>query len=153
MKKNILILCCGHPYVGDTGFGCHVEQVLKQMKLPENVDLMEVGFSACMIPSVIEGMDKMIVVDTFYTQDPPGAIVCLKPEEVPLTVKGKTDTAKLHLIETLEQIKLIGKCPETLFIGVVPVSTEMGDEKLSPEIQSKMPVVIEMIMKEISSLQ
>jgi len=153
MKKNILIICCGHPYAGDGGFGCHVEKVLKQMKLPANVDVMEVGFSACMIPHVIEGKDKMIVVDIFYTQDTPGTVVRLTQEEVPLTVKGKTDTAKLHLLETLEQIKLTGKCPETLFVGIVPVRMEMGDEQLTPEIQSKVPVVIEMIMKEITSLR
>lgn len=151
MKKNILILCCGYPYAGDAGFGYHVSKALEQMKLPENVDLMEVGFSACMIPHVIEGKDKLIVVDIFYTQDIPGTVVSLTQAEVPLIVNGKTDTSKLHLMETLEQIKLTGKCPETLFVGIVPVRTEMEDEKLTPEIQGKVPVVIEMIMKEINS--
>ena len=151
MKKNILILCCGYIYASDTGFGYHVWKVLEKMKLPENVDFMEVGFSACMVPHVIEGKDKLIVVDTFYTNDRPGTIVRMKQQEVPLIVKGKTDTAKLHLMDTLEQIKLTGKCPETVFIGVVPVDTETGSERLSPEVESKIPAVIEMIIEEINS--
>lgn len=151
MKKNILILCCGYPYASDAGFGYHVFKVLEKMKLPENVDLMEVGFSACMIPHIIEGKDRMIIVDIFHTNDQPGSVVRLRQEEVPLLVKGRTDTAKWHLMETLEEIKLTGKCPDTIFLGVVPVDTETEGESLTPEIESKIPIVIEMIMKEINS--
>ncbi len=152
MQKTILILCCGYIYASDAGFGYHVWKVLEKMKLPENVDLMEVGYSACMIPHVIEGMDKLIVVDIFFTSDTPGSVVRLKPEEVPLRVpSGKTDTAKLQLMDTLEQIKLIGKCPESVFIGVVPVDVQTEGERLTPEVESKIPMVIEMIMEEIKS--
>ena len=152
MQKNILILCCGYLYASDAGFGYHVFKVLEKMKLPENVDLMEVGFSACMIPHVIEGKDKLIVIDIFYTGDEPGTIVCLKQEEVPLRVSdGKTDAAKLNLMDTLNQIRLIGKCPESIFIGVVPIDTKTEGERLTPEVESKVPAVVEMIMEEISS--
>lgn len=151
MKKNILILCCGYPYATDAGFGYHMSKVLGRTKLPENVDFMEVGFSACMIPHVIEGKDKLIVVDIFHTNDEPGTIVRLRQEEVPLMVRGKTDTAKMHLLETLDQIRLSGKCPETIFIGVVPIDTATDSERLTPQIESKIPIVLEMIMKEINS--
>jgi hydrogenase maturation protease len=150
MGKNILILCCGYPFASDDGFGYHVAKVLEKMPLPENVDCMECGLHGCMIPALIEGKDKMIVVDVFRTKDIPGTLVRLRPEEVPLTVDGITDTAKFHLIETLDQIKLIGKCPETIFIGVVPKDTHTESEELTQEIKSKIPDVIELIMKEIS---
>ncbi len=152
MWKNILILCCGYPYASDAGFGYHVWKALEKMKLPENVDLMEVGFSACMIPHVIEGKDKLIVIDIFYTGNEPGTVVRLKQEDVPLRVRdGTSDTAKVHLMDTLHQIKLIGKCPESVFIGVVPIDTKTESERLTPEIESKIPVVIDMIMREIGS--
>jgi hydrogenase maturation protease len=128
-----------------------MSKVLGRTKLPENVDFMEVGFSACMIPHVIEGKDKLIVVDIFHTNDEPGTIVRLRQEEVPLMVRGKTDTAKMHLLETLDQIRLSGKCPETIFIGVVPIDTATDSERLTPQIESKIPIVLEMIMKEINS--
>jgi len=149
-EKNILILCTGHPYVTDSGFGFHVSKVLEKMKLPENVDLMEVGGSAIMIPDIIEGKDKMIVIDVFRTKDKPGTIVRLKPEEVPVTVNGKTDIAKFQLMSTLQQIKLSGKCPDTIFIGVVPKDTQTMSSKLTPEIKRKIPKVIDLIIKEIT---
>ena len=152
MQKNILILCCGHPFFTDLGFGHHVAKALEQSGLPSNVDLMDVGFSACMVPHIMEGKDKLIVVDIFHTGDAPGTVVRLKQEEVPILVNGKTDTAKWHLMEVLNEMKLLGDCPDTVFIGVVPVDTLTESESLSPQIRDKVNAAVEMIMKEISSV-
>jgi len=149
--KSVLILCTGYPYTCDTGFGYHVAKVLEEMDLPENVECIEVGESASEFPHLIDGMDKMIVVDVFQINAEPGTIVCLSPEEVPVTVNGVTDVAKFHLIETLEQIKMSGNCPETLFIGVVPKDVHTPDIQLSPEIESKIPEVIKLIMEKINT--
>jgi len=151
MKKNILLLCTGYPYTTDSGFGYHVAKDLEKLKLPDNVEFMDVGESACMMLSVIDGMDKLIVVDVFQTGEPPGTLVRLKPEKVPLTVDGVTDVPKYHLIETLEQIRLIGQCPETIFIGVVPKDTKTESKMLTPQIKKRIPEVIEMIFKEINA--
>lgn len=151
MEKNILILCCGYPFETDKAFGYQVAKILEQMKLPENVDLMEVGESACMIPSFIDGKEKLIVIDYFQTGQTPGTIVRLKQEEVPLTVNGVTDVPKLHLIETLEQIAISGKLPETTFIGVVPKDITTIGTSLTPEIDEKIPEVVNLIIKEIKN--
>jgi hydrogenase maturation protease len=152
MRKNILILCCGHPFFTDNGFGHHVAKALEKVGLPGNVDLMDVGFSACMVPHIIEGKDKLIIVDIFHTDDKPGTVVSLKQEQVPILVHGKTDTSKWHLMETLNEMKLLGDCPATIFMGVVPVDTQTESESLSPEIEGKVHVVVEMILKEIASV-
>jgi len=120
------------------------------MQLPDNVEVMEVGESASEIPHIIEGKDKMIVVDVFQTKDEPGTILRLKPEEVPLTVDGMTDVAKYHLIELLQETSLIGKCPETIFIGVTPKDIQSLSEQLTPELKSKIPEVINLILEEIN---
>jgi len=152
MAKKILILCCGYPYSTDTGFGYHVWKVLEQMNLGQNVDLMEVGFSACMIPHIIQEKDKLIIIDIFNTEDRPGTVVRLHTEEVPLTISdGKSDASKVHLMDTLDQLKLTGDLPETIFIGVKPVDGRTEGEQLTPEVQSKVPIVIEMIKQEIAS--
>ena len=150
MKKRILLICCGNPFACDMGFGYHVFKALEKMDLPKNVDIMEVGFSACMIPHIMEQNDEMIVVDIFHTNDEPGTIVRFTPEEVPLTIKGgKTDPAKMHLMETIEQMKLLNSCPETVFIGIIPKDTGSETEELTPEIKAKIPEAIDLIMKEI----
>jgi hydrogenase maturation protease len=120
------------------------------MKLPENLQMMEVGEFASLIPNDIEGRDKLIVIDVFRTSDSPGTVVRLKPEEIPIPWDDATDVAKFHLLETLQQLSLMGKCPETILIGVVPKDIKTIGTELTPEIEKKIPEVIDLIMKETS---
>jgi hydrogenase maturation protease len=149
-KKNILILCAHYPFGTDTSFGYHVFKVLEKMKLTENVELIDIGEFASQIPHIIEGKDKMIVVDVYRTEDEPGTVVCLKPEEMPILWDDATDVAKFHLLETIQDFALMGKCPETILIGVVPKDIETTGTELTPEIARKIPDVIDLIMKEIA---
>jgi hydrogenase maturation protease len=150
MEKNILILCCGFPFETDKGFGYFVFKSLEKIKFPDNVDLLEVGESACMIPSFIEGKDLLIVIDFFKTGAEPGTIVRLtRKEEVPLIVNAITDVPKLHFMENLEMIEVSGKLPEMVFLGVVPKDTEtsIARPKLTPEVKKQVPKVVKMVKK------
>jgi hydrogenase maturation protease len=149
-QKNILILCAGYPYGTDSAFGYHVSKVLEKMKLPESVEMMEVGEFASLIPAELEGRNKLIVIDIFRTGEKPGTIVRLKPEEMPISWDHGTDVAKFHLLETLQDLFLMGKYPETVLIGVVPKDLETIGTELTPEIEKKIPEVIDLILKEIS---
>ena len=150
MGKKILILCCGYPYQTDRRFGYEVSKRLEKIDLPENVEFMEVGESACMMPSVIADAARVIIIDTFQTKDRPGTVVRLKTSEVPITVDGLTDIPKHHLItETLHGLRVTGQCPDIIFIGVVPKDAETETEQLTPEIEEKIPEVVTMILEEL----
>jgi hydrogenase maturation protease len=149
-KKNILILCAGYPFTTDTSFGYHVFKILKKMKLPENVELMEIGEFFPLIPSVIEGKDKIIFIDVYKTEDEPGTVVSFKPEDISFTWHDATDVAKFHFLETLQDLYLMGKYPETVIIGVVPKDIKTIGPELTPEIKRKIPKVVELVLKEIS---
>jgi hydrogenase maturation protease len=149
-KKNILILCAGYPFTTDTSFGYHVFKVLEKMKLPENVEMMEIGEFSSLIPSVIEGKDKIIVVDVYQTEDEPGTVVRLKPEDISVQWSDATDVARFHLLETLQDLYLMGKYPETALIGVVPKDIKTIGAETTPEIKRKIPKVVELVLKEIS---
>ena len=149
-NKNILILCAHYPFGTDASFGYHVFKALEKMHLPENVELMDVGEFSSLIPHIIEGKDKMIVVDVYRTEDEPVTVVCLKPEEMPIPWDDATDVAKFHLLETIQDFTLMGKCPETILIGVVPKDIKTIGTELTPEIKSKIPDVIDLSMKEIA---
>jgi hydrogenase maturation protease len=151
MDKKILILCCGYPFQTDKRFGYEISKQLETMKLPDNVEFMEVGESACMMPSTIANAEKVIIIDVFQTQDSPGTIVRLTTSEVPITVNGLTDIPKHHLIrETLHGLMVTGQCPEIIFIGVVPKDIVTETEQLTPEIENKIPKVIDMIFEEVN---
>jgi hydrogenase maturation protease len=148
--KSILILCGGYPFACDDGFGYHVAKKLWEMDLPENVECIECGYSASEYPHEIDGREKLIFVDVFRSKKEPGTVLRMKPDEMELTVDGKTDVPKLHLMELLHEIAISGKCPETVFVGVVPKEINVASEQLTPEIESKLPEVIDLIMEEIN---
>jgi hydrogenase maturation protease len=135
----------------DDGFGYHVYQVMKDMDLPENVELMECGYSASECVWLIDGKDKMIVVDVFRSSHmEPGTIVHMERDEVELTIDGVTDVPKDHLMEILDEINISGgKSPDTVFIGVVPFEQNKKSDVCTPEIQDKIPVVVDMVLEEI----
>jgi len=147
--KSILILCGGNPFACDDGFGHHVAKRLEEIGLPENVECMDCGYSASEFADVIDGKDKMIFVDVFLSQKPPGTVIHMKPKEFEITVDGRSDVPKMHLIELLDEIAISGKCPETVFIGVVPKEIDTASEELTPEIEAKLPEVIDLVMQEI----
>ena len=151
MEKKILIVCCGYPYQTDRRFGYEISKRLEKIKLPENAEFMEVGESACMMPSTIANAEKVFIIDTFQTNDRPGTVVRLKTSEVPITVNGLTDIPKHHLIrETLHGLSITGQCPDIIFIGVVPKDIQTETEQLTPEIEKMIPEVINMILEEIN---
>jgi hydrogenase maturation protease len=152
-KKNILILCAGFPFTTDTSLGYHIFKVLEKMKLPENMELMEIGEFSSLIPSVIEGKDKIIVVDVYQTEDEPGTVVRLKPEDISIQWSDATDVAKFHLLEMLQDLYLMGKYPETALIGVVPKDIKTIGAEPTPEIKRKIPDVIDLIIREITDGQ
>ncbi len=151
--KSILVLGGGNPYACDDGFGCHIVKKLLEMDLPENVECMDCGYSASEFVDEIDGRDKMIFVDAFRSGQEPGTVLRIKPEELELTVDGITDVAKMHLIEILDEIAMSGKCPETVLIGVVPKEINTTSEDLTPEIEKKIPEVIDLIMEEIKNFK
>jgi Ni,Fe-hydrogenase maturation factor len=77
--------------------------------------------------------------------------VRLNVEDAPMTVNGVTDLGKYHLIDTLDQIKLSGHCPETICVGIVPkdIETDTPQPQLTPEVEAKLPEVVELILKEV----
>ena len=149
-EKNILILCTGYLYGTDAAFGSYVFKAMGKMRLPENVELMDVEEFASMVPNDLEGRDKLIVIDVFRTGEKPGTLVRLKPEEMPIPWDDATDVAKFHLLEILQDFYLMGKYPETILIGVVPKDIKTIGTELTPEIKSKIPEVIDLVMKEIT---
>ncbi|NWF52738.1 MAG: hydrogenase maturation protease [Nitrospirae bacterium] len=150
-KKKILILCAHYPYSTDTSFGYHVFKELEKLELPDYVELLDVGEFASLVPHIIEGKDKMIVIDVYRTNDEPGTIVRLKPEKIPIHWDDPTDVAKYHLLETIQDFTLEGICPETILIGVVPKDIKTTGTEPTPEIKSKIKEVIDLVIKEIKT--
>ncbi|WP_041587638.1 HyaD/HybD family hydrogenase maturation endopeptidase [Thermincola potens] len=150
--QKIVVLGVGNILLQDEGVGIHVIQALQKMSLPENVDVIEGGTAGLELLPLIEDYSHMIVVDAVNAGEKPGTLFRFKPDDV-TGFPGNIETSvhQLGLLEVLQMGKLIGKLPDTVIIAVQPKSFDWGME-LTPELQAKMPQIIDLVFKEIEKI-
>jgi hydrogenase maturation protease len=144
-----VILGVGNLLLSDEGVGVHVANKLMEMDLPAGVEVIEGGTDGFRLMNVVTEADRLIVVDAVKGGSPPGSIYRFDIKDAPSSPDAfKTSVHQIGILEVVHLSELIGQTPETTVIGVEPGSLEMGME-LSPEVQDKIPKIIELILEEV----
>jgi hydrogenase maturation protease len=93
----------------------------------------------------------MILIDAIKGGEEPGSIYRFNIEDSPPRADiFKTSIHQISILEVINLSGLIGTTPRTTIIGVEPKSLEMG-MRLSPEVEAKIPKVIQMIQEEVEA--
>jgi hydrogenase maturation protease len=144
---KILIVGIGNLLCRDEGIGVHVIQEMKNMKLPEHIELLDIGTSTMDLISYLEGVKKLIVIDALKAGGSPGAIYRCRPEDLLANEEGPISLHEIGVLETLSMAKRMGMEINTVIIGVEPKVLDWGME-LSDEVKNKIPTIIEAVLKE-----
>ena len=144
---KILIVGIGNLLCRDEGIGVHVIQEMKNMKLPDHIDLLDMGTSTMDLVSYLEGVKKLIVIDAMKAGGTPGTIYKCRPEDLFPEEEGPISLHEIGLLETLNMAQKMGMKIDTVIIGVEPKVLDWGME-LSEEVKSKIPNIIEAVLKE-----
>ena len=149
-KKQILILGVGNLLLSDEGVGVHVARKLMQMDFPPQVEVLEGGTDGFALMHVLLQADRLILVDAVRGGGRPGSIYRFEIEDCPpFPDIYKTSVHQISILEVINLSGLIGATPQTTVIGVEPNRLEMGME-LSPQIEAKIPRVIQLIREEVA---
>jgi hydrogenase maturation protease len=145
---RIVVIGVGNLLMKDEGAGIHAIRELEQLNLSSDVVLVDGGTSPDLIACTRAGA-KMIIIDAAKAGGEPGAIYRFHPEDL---AAEKTELASAHqmgVVENLAMMELAGNKPaEVIIIGIEPAEIDWGME-LSPTLQSRMPILIEVLLKEI----
>jgi hydrogenase maturation protease len=148
-RKKKLILGIGNVLLKDEGIGVRVAERMQQMSLPPDVEVLEGGVKGLDLIYFIEGRDKVIVVDAVKAGAPPGTLFRFTDKDL-AAKKGNLRSA--HGIDFSDVVAIAGfmgiKPPEIVFLGIEPESLDASME-LSPLIEKNIPVLINLVMKEI----
>src|SRR5512136_3395821 len=147
MLGKTLIVGMGNLIYKDEGIGVHVVQEMEKMELPGHVELLDIGTSTMDLTSHLEGVKKMVVIDAMKAGGVAGTLYRCRPEDL---IPADEDPVSLHeigLIEALNMAKKMGFEIDTIVIGVEPKVFDWGTE-LSDEVRSKIPAMIEAVLKE-----
>jgi len=142
----------GNVLLRDEGIGCHVVHALEEIPLPD-VKIIDGGTCPDAV-QLLEGADKLVIVDAVKGGGTPGQIYCFHLEDITLEQKPFLSLHDVGLIDSLMLMKLwhpdfIG-IDETVVIGVEPKEINWGLE-LSLELQERVPQIIDAILSELNN--
>jgi hydrogenase maturation protease len=149
--KHVLILGLGNLLLGDEGVGVRVAEELKGLELPDGVAVVEGGTGGLGLIGLMEGYQKVIIVDAADMGHPPGRVVRFTPLEAQLkTAEAPLSLHQVGLGEVLALAQALEVAPaELVIIGIQPSRLE-GGAGLSPEVEGAIPQIINIIRDELN---
>ena len=143
-----LVLGIGNVLLRDEGIGCHVVHALEGISLPD-IKIIDGGTCPEVLP-VLEDADKLVIVDAVKGGGTPGQIYRFHLEDITLEQKPFLSLHDVGLMDSLMLMQLWYNTGEVVIIGVEPKEINWGLE-LSPELQEKMPQIIDAILSELNT--
>jgi hydrogenase maturation protease len=148
-SPRIAILGIGNLLLKDEGVGVHLVQKLAGIVNNANVKIIDAGTYPDFLSLVEDSTDKLIIVDAVKTGDRPGTIYRFSYDDIDLDAVAPVSLHEMGVLDSLKTMALFNRQPKsTVVIGIEPRTIDFGLE-LSPEIEDKLPGMIELILKEI----
>jgi hydrogenase maturation protease len=138
----------GNVLLRDEGIGCHVAHALEGVPLPD-VEIIDGGTCPDVL-QLVDSADKLVIVDAVKGGGIPGQIYRFRLEDVALDPKRVLSLHDMSIVDSLKLAQLWQNIDETVIIGIEPRELTWGLE-LSPDLQQKMPQIIEAVLGELNN--
>lgn len=138
----------GNVLLRDEGIGCHVARALEKVSLPD-VEVIDGGTCPDVLQAV-EDADKLVIVDAVRGGGMPGQIYRFRPEDITMDQKRVVSVHDMSIVDSLKLMQRWHNIGDTVIIGVEPRELNWGFE-LSPELEGKMPQIIDTILRELNN--
>ncbi|MDP3111717.1 MAG: hydrogenase maturation protease [Thermodesulfovibrionales bacterium] len=146
------ILGIGNILRRDDGVGIHAINHLKGIGLPSEIMLLDGGTAGFDLLHYLQGIKKLIVIDAMLTDEKPGTIHILAPEEIKIGNNSGLPTHHTGLMETIEMASLLWGKIETVIIGIVPKDYLNYGMELTPEVSNAFEHVVDIVKREVYRL-
>lgn len=145
------IIGLGNILRGDDGIGPLLAQKINEKRLPPNVKVYDLGTGGLKILHVLKDLKKVIIIDTVRFNGKPGDHIFFKPNEVK-SLKNDKGQHNPDLFNLLEISKNLDEAPETILIFGIQPGRISNASVISPEVKSKIPIMIDKIQDKIKNL-
>ncbi|MBW2039742.1 MAG: HyaD/HybD family hydrogenase maturation endopeptidase [Deltaproteobacteria bacterium] len=150
-KKRAVIIGVGNLILKDEGVGVHAVRELEGKELPPGVEVIDGGTATMDLLSVIQEAERIIVIDALKAGGEPGTIYRVIPDDLISESERPLSLHQVGLLEVLGTARQLGGHGEVVIIGVEPKEVSWGME-LTPEVEVKVPKVIEAVFEELKGL-
>lgn len=156
-SSTVKVIGFGNIFMGDDGVGIRVIEKLKEdkdIRDKDGIELIDGGTSGVDLIFLLQGARQAIIVDAVDAGQKIGEIVEFELSGIKKIRKNKTSfkSFSLHdidLHEVLELIKTLKLKINLKIFGIKPFKVGYS-EKISPEIEGKIPELIIRIKKELT---
>lgn len=137
-----VVLCIGNILNRDEGLGVHALALLApKLAGRSGVELVDGGVRGLDLLPLVESCSHLLVLDAADTGRPPGVVVELARDEIPLFGGVKMSEHQITFQEVLGLASVRGKLPPFLhLLGVQPADVSVGVE-MSPVVAAVIPHV------------
>ena len=149
--KKILILGLGNILLGDEGVGVRIAQQLSSQSIPDGIEVIDGGTAGYELLNLLEGRDKVIIVDAVKADDKPGSIYKMDLSVLQEDTPMQLSLHQIGLKNVFKMASLMDINPKVTLVGVVPKDYQSYKIGLSPEIERVIPLAIETILQDIAA--
>jgi hydrogenase maturation protease len=149
---KVVVLGVGNNILTDEWVGVRViEAFERDYAMPEGVVVIDAGTSGMEMLEDLSHLDFLLVVDAIAANKPPGTLVKLTGDEVPVFFRRNLSPHGIGLSDVLASLEFMEAEPkETVILGVQPVSMELSTE-LTPTIAALVPQLVAQVVSELSA--
>jgi hydrogenase maturation protease len=146
-QNKILVLALGNDIMGDDGAALAAAEILRN-EFGSVIDIFEVASAGFMLLDLMEGYDKVLIIDTILSTNAPGTIRELSVKELSERRSSSPHYAGLpEIIGLAEKLEL--NFPDEIRILVIEIEDAFTIRQgLSPVILANIPELV-MKVKEI----
>jgi len=142
------VIGVGNYLFGDEGVGVHVVKKLMELKLPEDVEVIDGGTGGVALLEFFEKADRVIVVDAALGGGEPGDVYVINPSQLEREeVRVLASLHEMNLYTLMEVAEELNILPEVIVVGVEPKEYNKMSTSLSREVEAALPKVIEKILE------
>jgi hydrogenase maturation protease len=149
---DILVLGLGNILLGDEGVGVRVaEHLLDQFEFPEGVRVMDGGTLGLDLLPYVEDASRLLVVDAVQARQPPGTLLRLTRDEIPLFLDAAMVSPHQEGLHDLLAVAALKGClpDEVVFWGVQIESLGVGLE-LSRPVATQVEALADKVLEELA---
>jgi hydrogenase maturation protease len=146
---RVLVAGIGNIFLGDDGFGVEVARRLFGERLPDGVDVLDVGIRGLDLAfRLLEGYDLFVAVDAVTRGGPPGTLYVIEPEL--LAEPARPDGHSLDLPSVFAMLRALGGQPgRVLVVGCEPAQLGEGIG-LSPSVAAAVEPTVQRILEMVA---
>ena len=152
LTMRIIVLGVGNILLSDEGVGVRAVQELERgYQLPPEVVVLDGGTSAMELLDDLAHADLLIIADCIRAGRPPGSLIRVADDDVPVFFRQKMSPHQIGLSDVLATLTLSRESPKRVVVhGIEPSSLATGIG-LTPVVAQRLPELVAAIAQELAS--